>query len=115
MAFHNQGQNIETKYQMPNTEVLYCWWIIFDGLTRRYIQDNKGSEAGFTKLMTGKILEPAYNFRNIEPSKIRGHALPVLLLLIFYILYTVWYGLSIMYISEGLGISASKQGDKSET
>jgi hypothetical protein len=114
LAFNNKEQEIKDKYQLRGTEVLYCWWIIFDGLTRRYTQDNKGNEAGFTKLMTSKVLEPAYNFRNIEPSKIGDHALPVLFLLLFYIFYTVWYGLSIMYIFEGLGISASKSGDKSE-
>ncbi|MBN1381325.1 MAG: sulfite exporter TauE/SafE family protein [Deltaproteobacteria bacterium] len=114
LVFHNQDQRIEAQYQMPGTEVLYCWWIIFDGLTRRYIQDNRGAEAAFSKIMTGKILEPAYNFRNIEPSKIGDHKLPVLLLLGFYILYTIWYGLSIMFIFEGLGISAGKPGNKAE-
>lgn len=113
-AFNNEERQIALKYQMPATEVLYCWWIVFDGLTRRYIQDNRGSEAGFAKLMTAKILEPAYNFRNIEPSRIADHTLPVLLLLGFYILYTIWYGFSIMFIFEGLGISAAKPGKKSE-
>jgi len=114
LAFNNNEQQIEDKYQLPNTEVIYCWWIIFDGLTRRFIQENKGSEAGFTKLMTSKVLEPAYNFRDIQPNKLAENALPILLLLGFYILYTVWYGLSIMYIFEGLGISASKMGEKLE-
>jgi len=114
-AFHNRKQLIEAKYRMPDTEVLYCWWIIFDGLTRRYIQDSKGKEAGFTKLITGKVLEPAYNFRNIEPLNISDHAWSVLFILGFYILYTLWYGLSIMRMTEGMGIGVSERGDKLET
>jgi hypothetical protein len=113
-AFHNQDVQIEDRYRKKSTEIMYCWWIIFDGLTRRYIQDNKGREASFTKLMTAKVLEPAYNFRGIEPNAIRNHSWPVFLLLGFYILYTIWYGVSIMYISEGLGISVSEMAKKTE-
>ena len=114
LVFNNNEQQVQQKYKLKNTEVIYCWWIIFDGLARRYIQENRGHEASFTKLMTSKVLEPAYNFRDIQPNKINDNAMPVIVLLGFYILYTVWYGFSIMYIFEGLGISISAPVKKIE-
>jgi UDP-N-acetylmuramyl pentapeptide phosphotransferase/UDP-N-acetylglucosamine-1-phosphate transferase len=32
-----------------------------------------------------------------------------------YIFYTIWYGFSIMYLFEGLGIGATKAAEKKET
>ena len=40
--------------------------------------------------------------------------LPIVALLLFYLGYTVLYGLSILALSEGLGISASHGGEKKE-
>jgi uncharacterized protein len=113
-AFVNYSEKAAEKYQMGLYDVTYCWWNIFDSLTRRYNQENNAAEADFRKFMATKILEPAYNFRGIAAVKFRDNVLPVVLLLGFYVLYTLWYGFSILYIFEGLGISASAISEKNE-
>ena len=104
-AFNNENRRLEVKYGMSSEEVIYCWWIAFDGLTRRYLQENRATEANFTKFMTTKVLEPTYNFRGIHAYSVKDNALQVIGLLVFYIIYTLWYGFSIMLIFEGLGIT----------
>ena len=115
LEFYNESAQLEARYQMTANEVMYCWWIVFDALTRRYVQEGRGEEANFTKFLMTKVLEPAYNFRGISPRRIQGCLLPVFLLLGFYIVYTLWYGFSIMYLFEGVGITAAGTNEKKET
>ena len=115
LAFENKNQQLKDKYGIKSEEVIYSWWIIFDGLTRRYIQENNAGVADFTKYIASKVLEPSYNFRNIEAARSNDVVIPIVLLLLFYILYTIWYGFSIMYLFEGFGISATKSIKKEES
>jgi hypothetical protein len=64
--------------------------------------------------MTTRVFEPAYNFRGITPMRISDNYGKVIFLLVFYVLYTLWYGFSIMLIFEGVGISATSAGLKKE-
>lgn len=61
-----------------------------------------------------KTLEVAYNFNGIQADKVADRAGITTFMLIFYVLYTVWYGFAIMFIFEGLGIIASAHGEKAE-
>jgi len=114
LLFKGREQELRNKYRMSGKEVIYYWWAAFDGLTRRYIQENRSSEANFTKFMTSRVLEPAYNFAGIESRNISENVGAVVFLLGFYVLYTLWYGFSIMYLFEGLGIKAEKPREKRE-
>lgn len=114
LLFKGREQQLQNKYKMAGKEVIYYWWTAFEGLTRRYIQENRSSEANFTKFMTSRVLEPSYNFAGIEPRNISENVGTVAFLLGFYVLYTLWYGFSIMYLFEGLGIKAEKPTEKRE-
>jgi hypothetical protein len=64
--------------------------------------------------VSSKVLEPAYNFRGIDAKEIGENVIPLVGLLAFYVLYTVWYGFSIMFLFEGLGIGVEKRAEKRE-
>ena len=115
LAFKNDLEALQAEHQMQPTEIIYNWWIVFDGLTRRYIQENRAREANFAKFMSAKVLEPAYNFRGIEARSIRQNALPMSGLLGCYIGYTLWYGFSILLLMEGLGITVRVVKGRRET
>ncbi|MCX7012448.1 MAG: sulfite exporter TauE/SafE family protein [Candidatus Sumerlaeota bacterium] len=106
LAFNNKDEELKAENYRGAPEVIYSWWIIFDGLSRRYTQETRTTEANFTKFMAAKILEPAYNFRGIAACSCREAILPVAALLVFYVLYTVWYGFSILFLFEGFGVAA---------
>ena len=63
--------------------------------------------ARLTHTVQAKTVECAYNYYGIEAQQIKDRWLTVLISLVFYVLYTVWYGYGIMYTFEGLGFSLS--------
>ena len=114
LLFKGHDPDLKARYGVDGKEVIYYWWVVFDGLTRRYVQENRTSEADFTRLMTGRVLEPAYNFAGIEPGDFGESFWAVLFLLGSYLIYTLLYGFSILYLFEGLGIEAGKSKEKKE-
>jgi hypothetical protein len=114
LFYRNDTASIEAAYGFRAAEAIYCWWLVFDGLTRRYTQDGMGAEADFARFMTTRVLEPAYNFRGIEARPIDTSIMPVFLLLAAYIVFTVWYGFSVLLMFEGLAITAQGGGKKAE-
>jgi uncharacterized membrane protein YfcA len=114
LAFHNRTEELSARRGTSSAEAIYCWWIIFDGLTRRYVQENRGEDANFTRFIATKVLEPAYNFRDIEPKRAAEGVRPLALLLVAYIVFAVWYGFSMLYLFEGIGVPVRGGGEKSE-
>lgn len=114
LLFGGRERELQDKYGLSGREVIYYWWTTFDDLVRRYVQLNRPSEADFTKFMMTRVLEPSYNFVGIRPRDISENVSTVVLLLAFYILFTIWYGFSIMYLFEGIGITATKAAEKRE-
>jgi hypothetical protein len=115
LAFHNDGEALQAKYEMHANDPLYCWWLVFDGLARRYVQENRSDLADFARCIAAKVLEPAYNFRGIEARNTRDNVLPMAGLLGFYILYTLWYGFSILLLMEGFGVTMKVVKGRKET
>lgn len=115
LLFKGHEKDLQGRYGLEGKEVLYYWWIAFDGLTRRFIQENRSSEADFTRFMTIRVLEPSYNFAGIETRNITENAGTVSFLLGFYVFYTLLYGFSILFIFEGLGIKATRAKEKRES
>ena len=114
LAFRNHTDRLAANRGMPSSEAIYCWWIIFDGLTRRYVQEGRGQDANFTRFVSTKVLEPAYNFRGIEARRTDQCIRPLVLLLSAYIVFALWYGFSMLYLFEGLGIPVRGSADRSE-
>ena len=59
--------------------------------------------ADLTHTVQAKTVECAYNYYGIEAQNIKDRWMIVLFSLVFYVIYTVWYGYAIMFIFEGLG------------
>ena len=51
-----------------------------------------------------KAVEVAFNFNGIEPQNISAKVGIVIFALAFYVIYTLWFGFSIMYLFEGWGM-----------
>jgi hypothetical protein len=114
LLFKGKKKDLQGRYGADGKEVIYYWWMAFDGLTRRFIQESRPPEADFTRFMTTRVLEPSYNFAGIETRSIKENAGTVSFLLGFYLFYTLLYGFSILFIFEGLGIKATKAKEKRE-
>ncbi len=104
LLFHNQSEDLQAKYGFEGREVLYNWWNALKGMDRELKKQKQFDNAKFVATVQAKAVEVAFNFYNIEPQKITDKVGIVLFALVFYVIYTLWFGFSIMYLFEGWGM-----------
>lgn len=112
--FKNQGAQVKERYGLESREVIYYWWGLFDALEKSFKLQGRATEMSFASAVKTKALEPAYNFEGIEAARVADKAGITAFMLVFYVIYTVWYGFAMLFIFEGLGITASAHGEKQE-
>ena len=116
--YHNNGDYIKKKYGVEDDEkmkqMFRQWHNAFTGIHKQLTLQKKVNEASIIKKVMTAAIEPAYNFYGIQAVKIKEKAGLAAGLLVFYILYTIWYGYGVLYLFEGLGLSAKKPKVKKE-
>ena len=70
----------------------------------QWIKQKQFQEAKTVDLVVKKVVEPSYNYYGIEPQKISDRVFIVFFSLVFYVVYTLWYGFAVMYLFEGWGM-----------
>jgi len=102
--YHNEGKRVSDKYGISEKQALYNWWKALKALDLALKKQKKFVAATVVDLIQKKAVETAYNYYGIEPQKITDRFGVVIFSLIFYVIYTLWYGFAIMYMFEGLGL-----------
>jgi hypothetical protein len=102
--YHNDGQQVSAKYHYNERLALYNWWQVLKGTEKNLKKQNRFEEAKVVDLIVKKAIETSYNYYQIEPQKISDRLGIVILSLLFYVVYTVWYGFAIMFLFEGWGL-----------
>jgi hypothetical protein len=67
-------------------------------------EQKKFKEAKLVALVVKKAVETGYNYYQIQPQKIGDKYGIVIFSLIFYVVYTLWYGFAILLMFEGWGL-----------
>jgi len=102
--FHNQGDKLKARYQGKDPKLmLYTWWGAYKALEKSLNRQKAFAQAKFAKTVQAKAVEMSYNYYGIEPQSIGDKWLIVVLSLLFYVIYTLWYGYGVMYMFEGSG------------
>ena len=104
-AYHNRGEDHLARYGMDARPTLHTWWLALGAMEKDLNRQKLFAAAQLTHTLQAKTVECAYNFYGIEAQAIKDRWGTVLFSLLFYVLYTVWYGYGIMYIFEGLGFA----------
>lgn len=102
-AYHNRGQDLESRYGIGARPTLHGWWLALGAMEKDLNRQKLFAAAQLTHTVQAKAVECAYNFYGIEAQAIKDRWGTVLFSLVFYVLYTIWYGYGIMYVFEGLG------------
>jgi len=110
--FNNQGEAIAAKYGYPGKEVLYVWWSTFKSLDKELKKQKMYADASFLADVVKKGVEVGYNFYGIEPQKASTKAGILSFSLVFYIIYTLWWGYAILFLFEGVGMQMKKGAKK---
>jgi len=102
--FNNNGEKVAQKYGYNEKRALYNWWLALNATDRDLKKQKKFYEAKFIATVQQKAVECSYNYYKIEPQRISDKYGLVIFSLVFYVVYTLWYGFAIMNLFEGLGL-----------
>ncbi|MDI6817548.1 MAG: hypothetical protein QME41_10250 [Actinomycetota bacterium] len=88
--------------------LLNSWWLTLSKMDKKFIKEGKIAESKITGDVLKKAVEPGYNYYGIEAKKVSEKAGIMSGLLIFYVIYTLWFGYAVFYIFDGIGLSMTK-------
>jgi hypothetical protein len=100
----NDGQTVAAKYGYNERQVLYNWWQALKALNKNLTKQKQFKAASAVDTVATKAVETSYNYYRIEPQKISDRFFIVFFSLVFYVIYTLWYGFAIMFMFEGWGL-----------
>jgi hypothetical protein len=112
--YMNEGEKISKRYGFDEKEVMTSWWNVLKGMDKELKKQGKIDEAQIVSDVSKKAVEPAYNFYKIEGHKVSEKAGMLTGLLVFYVIYTMWWGFAIFYIFDGIGLTMKKAKVKRE-
>ncbi len=102
--YNNNGKEVSEKYGYNERQVLFNWWKAFKAMDNDLKKQKKFKEAKVVAIVIKKAIEPSYNYYKIVPQKISDRFGIVIFSLVFYVIYTLWYGFAIMFMFEGWGL-----------
>ncbi len=113
--FDNQGEVVKRRYEgFEARDVLRAWWGFLDPLVKALQQQTLYQPAKVVNTVEKKAVEPAFNFYGIEAQDIGDRWFLVVVLLVFYVIYTMWYGFAIFELFAGIGLTMTKAKVKKE-
>lgn len=112
--FNNDAGKLKADYGYDGKDVLNYWWLALSKMDKALKKDGKIAESKEVGTVMKKAVEPAYNFFGIESQKVSDKIGIMTGLLIFYVIYTMWWGFAIYYLFEGIGLSMKKAKVKKE-
>jgi hypothetical protein len=103
--YQNDGKTVNTKYGMEERQTMYNWYSGFKALAKELNHQSKFKDSKILDTISKKGIELAYNYYKIEPLKISENLGIVTFSLVFYVIYTMWFGFGVLFIFEGYGLN----------
>lgn len=111
LMFDNDGKTLKAKYKYDEAyneqTILFNWWNALKGTNKALTKQERFVEAKFVGTVMTKAVECSYNYYKVQSENIKDKVGIVIFSLIFYVVYTVWYGFGLMYMFEGWGMQLS--------
>lgn len=103
--YDNDGKAISARYDgMDERLVVYTWYQALKALSKQLNHQEKFKDAKIVDLVVQKAVELSYNYYKIEPLKITQNIGVVTFSLVFYVIYTLWFGFAVLFMFEGWGL-----------
>ncbi|MEW6108734.1 MAG: hypothetical protein AB1632_06155 [Nitrospirota bacterium] len=113
--YNNEGEKIKTRYAYDDEKKMFRQWHnVLTKMNKEFAKEKKVGEAKIVSDVMKKAVETAYNYYGIAPQKVSEKAGLMTGVLVFYVIYTMWWGFAIFYIFEGIGLSMKKAKVKKE-
>lgn len=112
--YYNEGEQLKKAYGYDEKQVMKDWWQVFDKMGKELKKNKMFDQEKILSDVNKKVVETAYNFYRIEPVKVSERVGTMTVLLVFYVLYTLWWGFALMFLVEGMGLTMTKKRAKKE-
>ncbi|MDI6889810.1 MAG: hypothetical protein QMC83_02565 [Thermodesulfovibrionales bacterium] len=112
--YHNEGAKVSGLYGYDEKKVMKDWWKALGKIEKVFKKEKKVKELKIVSDVNKKAVETAYNYYGIMPQKVKERAGLMTFLLVFYVVYTMWWGFSVFFLFEGIGLSMKKAKVKKE-
>jgi hypothetical protein len=112
--YDNDGAKVQEFYGVDAKEAMKAFWTALNGMIKPLQKAKKTRDAKVIDTVMRKAIEPGYNYYGIPAESIMDKIPTAAGLLIFYVVYTLWYGFAIFDMFAGIGLSMSKSKIKKE-
>lgn len=112
--FQNNGDVVKQKYDTDPRDATNRWYSITKAIVKQLDKQEKFKESIAIQQYQKKVIEPAYNYYGVDAKQVSENKGIMTFMMLFYLVYTLWYGFSIYFLCQGLGITMSKSGKKQE-
>ena len=114
LTYENRLDEVGKAHNADGRAVMKVWWQLLTNMIKPLQKADQVSEASVVSTTISKAIEPSYNFYGITPLKVKDNIPLVAGFLIFYVVYTMWYGFAIFELFEGVGLTMKKSAVKQE-
>ncbi len=109
--YNNDAEALKAKYPAyqgkDDRQALYNWYKLLSGFDKALKKQEAFAQAKVATNINAKVVETAYNYYKVVPEQIKDKAGIVIFSLVFYVVYTMWYGFAILFVFEGWGLKIS--------
>ncbi len=107
--YHNNAEEVAARYGVSDGKaVMKSWHELAKNMIKPLQKVGMVAEASTVNTVLTKGIELGFNFYNITPIKVSDNIPLVAGFLIFYVVYTMWYGFAIFELFEGIGLTMKK-------
>jgi hypothetical protein len=101
--YRNNAEAVQSRYGFDAKAALYNWWSAAKAIDKTLSKEHRFEIAKTVSAINSKAIEASYNYFGIEPRNIGEEVGVVIFSLVFYVIYTLWYGFAILFMFEGSG------------
>ncbi len=110
--FNNNGDTLKEAYGIDPKVAMYDWWVYTNASSKAFLEQKRFPSAKVLEEVKTKGIEVGYNYFGVEPTPVTERIGITTFALVFYVVYTLWWGYAIFFLCEGLGLMMVKSSKK---
>lgn len=91
---------------------MFAWWNTLKQVYKQLKTSSQFDKASAVEEVISKGVEVSYNFYGIIPKPVAANVLILTAALVFYLVYTMWWGYAIMWLCDGIGLQMKASGKR---
>lgn len=105
-------KNTKEARGQPAKVTMFAWHNTLKGLYKHLKASSQFETASAVEEVISKGVEVSYNFYGILPRPVSANVGILTAALIFYLVYTMWWGYAIMWLCDGIGLQMKASGKR---